>query len=147
MNVYTERERVHSFGDEDPCAEANREAIDGVLKQIPEMFASNRHGATVGTAAIKACVEALKPVGGRVLAFLGTMPSGGYGALKPRAGGGPHAVHSRHVYIVYRYTQKSKGPQSILTHTHPRTRRAFACSKLVACDPRRNLHALSYRLG
>ena len=57
-----------------------------MLKQIPEMFASNRHGATVGTAAIKACVEALKPVGGRVLAFMGTMPSGGYGALKPRAG-------------------------------------------------------------
>ena len=68
--------------------EANREAIDSVLKQIPEMFASNRHGAPVGTAAIKACIEALKPIGGRVLAFMGSMPTGGYGALKPRGGTG-----------------------------------------------------------
>ena len=43
--------------------ERNREAIDAVLKQIPEMFANNRHGSPVGTAAVKACVEALKPVG------------------------------------------------------------------------------------
>ena len=71
--------------------EAHRDAVDAVLKQIPEMFATNRHGAPAGTAAIKACVEALKPVGGRVLAFVGTMPTGGYGGLKNRAapvGGG-----------------------------------------------------------
>ena len=64
----------------------NREALEGVLKQIPEMFTDNRHGAPAGTAAVKACVEALKPVGGRVLAFFGSMPSGGYGALKNRDG-------------------------------------------------------------
>jgi hypothetical protein len=50
--------------------EDNRANIDSVLKQIPEMFANNRHGSPVGTAAVKACIEALKPHGGRVLAFM-----------------------------------------------------------------------------
>ena len=70
--------------------ERNREAIDAVLKQIPEMFANNRHGAPVGTAAVKACVEALKPVGGRVLAFMGTQPTGGLGKLSNRAAQAPN---------------------------------------------------------
>ena len=69
---------------------ANREAIDAVLKQIPEMFANNRHGSPVGTAAVKACVEALKPVGGRVLAFMGTQPTGGLGKLSNRAAQAPN---------------------------------------------------------
>ena len=64
--------------------EANKADIVAVLKQIPEMFASGRHGLPCGTAAIKACVEALKPTGGRVLAFVATMPTGGYGAVKGR---------------------------------------------------------------
>ena len=70
--------------------ERNREAIDAVLKQIPEMFANNRHGSPVGTAAVKACVEALKPVGGRVLAFMGTQPTGGLGKLSNRAAQAPN---------------------------------------------------------
>ena len=37
---------------------------------IPEMFSNKRHGSPVGTAAVKACIEALKPHGGRVLAFM-----------------------------------------------------------------------------
>ena len=70
--------------------ERNREAVDAVLKQIPEMFANNRHGAPAGTAAVKACVEALKPVGGRVLAFMGTQPTGGLGKLSNRAAQAPN---------------------------------------------------------
>ena len=65
--------------------EDNRANIDSVLKQIPEMFANNRHGSPVGTAAVKACIEALKPHGGRVLAFMGTQPTGGFGKLTNRA--------------------------------------------------------------
>ena len=64
--------------------EANQADIAAALKQIPEMFASGRHGLPCGAAAIKACVEALKPTGGRVLAFVATMPTGGYGAVKGR---------------------------------------------------------------
>jgi len=64
--------------------EANRADIAAALRQIPEMFASGRHGLPCGAAAIKACVEALKPTGGRVLAFVATMPTGGYGAVKGR---------------------------------------------------------------
>jgi len=64
--------------------EANKDDIVAVLKQIPEMFASGRHGLPCGAAAIKACVEALKPTGGRVVSFIATMPTGGYGAVKGR---------------------------------------------------------------
>ena len=59
--------------------EDNRANIDSVLKQIPDMFANNRHGSPVGTAAVKACIEALKPHGGRVLARV---------LIPGRAGGG-----------------------------------------------------------
>ena len=66
----------------------NRDAIDGVLKQLPKMFCdpmeNGRRGAPCGAAAVKACVEALKPIGGRVLAFIASLPTGGMGALKPR---------------------------------------------------------------
>jgi len=62
----------------------NMESIKDVLAKIPEMFASGRHGLPCGVAAIKACVEALKPIGGRVVSFIATMPSGGYGAVKGR---------------------------------------------------------------
>ncbi len=62
----------------------NIDDIKKVLKDIPEMFAAGRHGLPCGTAAIKACVEALKPTGGRVVSFIATMPTGGYGAIKGR---------------------------------------------------------------
>ena len=64
--------------------EDNRANIDSVLKQIPEMFANNRHGSPVGTAAVKACIEALKPHGGRVLAFMVSLFIFPYGQLVSR---------------------------------------------------------------
>ena len=64
--------------------EDNRANIDSVLKQIPDMFANNRHGSPVGTAAVKACIEALKPHGGRVLAFMVSSFKLAYGQLVRR---------------------------------------------------------------
>ena len=71
-----------------PLAEC-KEAFKSTVGQIAEMFATSRPGSPAGTAAIKSCVEALKPVGGKVLAFVATMPSGGYGAAKANRSAGP----------------------------------------------------------
>jgi protein transport protein SEC24 len=111
-----------------PC----RDAIDGVLKQLPKMFCdpkeNGRRGAPCGAAAVKACVEALKPIGGRVLAFIASLPTGGMGALKPRGpvnqgstagGGGGGGVNNESDKDAAKYL--APGDKVRSPHTGPHT--------------------------
>ena len=62
----------------------NKDAIKNLLKQIPEMFANSRPSAVVSGAAIKSAIDALKYKGGKIMLFLGSMCSGGWGKLEIR---------------------------------------------------------------
>jgi len=64
----------------------NREAIESLLKMIPETFSSTAPGPNASTAAIKAGIECLKPTGGKVMAFMATIPNVGLGKLEARTG-------------------------------------------------------------
>ena len=62
----------------------NREAIEKLLKTIPESFSSSAPGPNASTAGIKSAIECLKPTGGKVMAFLATIPNVGIGKLEAR---------------------------------------------------------------
>ncbi len=64
----------------------NRETIEHLLKTIPETFASATPGANASTAAIKAGIECLKATGGKIMAFMASIPDTGLGKLEPRTG-------------------------------------------------------------
>ena len=53
---------------------------------IPETFSTSPPGACAMTAGIKASVEYLKPVVGKVMALIATMPNAGLGKLEARTG-------------------------------------------------------------
>ncbi|KAI8470003.1 MAG: Sec23/Sec24 trunk domain-containing protein [Monoraphidium minutum] len=62
-----------------------KEQLVDLLHSIPGMFSSAAHGPeSCGSAAIEACIELLKPVGGRIHAFLATLPNSGVRSLKIR---------------------------------------------------------------
>jgi protein transport protein SEC24 len=63
-----------------------------LLERIPGLFseASHQSGESAGSAAIKACIETMKCVGGgRLLTFVHSLPHKGALALKPRESGKP----------------------------------------------------------
>ncbi|OUS46498.1 protein transport protein Sec24-like CEF [Ostreococcus tauri] len=64
----------------------NRSAIDSLLKVIPETFSTASMGPNASTAGIKAAIECLKPTGGKVMAFLATIPNVGVGKVEARVG-------------------------------------------------------------
>jgi len=64
----------------------NREAIQQLLKAIPETFASATPGPNASTAAIKAGIECLKPTGGKIMVFMSGIPNVGLGKLEARTG-------------------------------------------------------------
>ena len=66
----------------------NKETLKTLLKQIPEMFANSRPSAVASGAAIKSAIDALKYKGGKVMLFLGSMCSGGWGKLEVRTHSG-----------------------------------------------------------
>ncbi|XP_011628219.1 protein transport protein Sec24-like At4g32640 [Amborella trichopoda] len=61
-----------------------REHLEQLLKSIPDMFQSNRVAESAFGAAIKGAFLALKPTGGKLLAFQSVLPSLGIGALSAR---------------------------------------------------------------
>ena len=64
----------------------NRTAIDNLLRVIPETFSTSGMGPSAMTAGIKAGIECLKPTGGKVMAFMATIPNVGIGKLEARTG-------------------------------------------------------------
>ena len=64
----------------------HRESFENLLKMIPETFSTSPPGACAMTAGIKASIEYLKPVGGKVMAFVATIPNAGLGKLEARTG-------------------------------------------------------------
>ena len=65
-------------------------ALKALLESIPKMFSATQVGESAGGAALHAAVDALKNgVGGRVVAFLATLPRAGALALRPREAGRP----------------------------------------------------------
>lgn len=68
----------------------HREELSSLLSSIPEMFAGTQAGESAGGAALKAGVEALKAgVGGRLVAFISSLPHKGVMPLRPREAGRP----------------------------------------------------------
>lgn len=63
-----------------------REQLAELLSSIPGMFAAAQGPECCSTAAIEACVELLKPTGGKVHAFVTGLPNAGSRALKMRDG-------------------------------------------------------------
>eukprot|EP00775_Hariotina_reticulata_P004086 gene4086-4333_t len=63
-----------------------REQLAELLSSIPNMFATAAGAESCGAAAIEAAVELLKPSGGKVHAFLSSLPSTGTKALRMRDG-------------------------------------------------------------
>ena len=66
----------------------NKDAIKTLLKQIPDMFANSRPSAVASGAAVKSAIDALKYKGGKIMLFLGSMCSGGWGKLEVRTHSG-----------------------------------------------------------
>lgn len=63
-----------------------KEQLQELLGCIPSMFATAAGPECCATAAIEACVELLKPTGGKIHAFMSSLPNCGTKALKLREG-------------------------------------------------------------
>lgn len=61
-----------------------REQLAELLASIPNMFAASAGPESCSAAAIEACVELLKPTGGKLHAFVSSLPNSGVKALKMR---------------------------------------------------------------
>ncbi|GLC37974.1 hypothetical protein PLESTF_000604900 [Pleodorina starrii] len=64
--------------------EEHREQLKELLEALPGMWTSNRSNDNCAGAAIESAVDLLKPYGGKVHAFIASLPSVGVHALKPR---------------------------------------------------------------
>lgn len=65
--------------------ERHREDLKALLEAVPRAFSTPSGGAdNCGAAAIVACIETLKPTGGKLHVFASSMPGVGALALKPR---------------------------------------------------------------
>lgn len=67
-----------------PQLATSRAHVEAVLDRIPEMFADTRAMQGCSGAVIKACVDGLKDLGGRLAVFQSTISSVGYGRLASR---------------------------------------------------------------
>ncbi|GIL50904.1 hypothetical protein Vafri_6870 [Volvox africanus] len=68
--------------------EEHREQLKELLEALPGMWSSNRSNDNCAGAAIEAAIDLLKPYGGKVHAFIASLPSVGVHALKPREAAG-----------------------------------------------------------
>eukprot|EP00198_Chlamydomonas_reinhardtii_P000301 XP_001689636.1 COP-II coat subunit [Chlamydomonas reinhardtii] len=64
--------------------EEYREQLKELLEGLPAMWANNRINENCAGAAIEAAIDLLKPGGGKVHAFVASLPAVGVHALKPR---------------------------------------------------------------
>jgi len=70
--------------------ETHTEQLKSLLEKIPIIYKDTHAAESAGGAAIKACIETVKSVGGgRVLSFINGLPHKGYLALRPREAGKP----------------------------------------------------------
>lgn len=68
--------------------EQHRDALKALLEALPEMWAANRVNDNCAGAAIEAAIDLLKPWGGKVHAFVASLPTVGVHALKMREAAG-----------------------------------------------------------
>ena len=70
--------------------ETHSKPLKNLLDRIPQLYKDTHAAESAGGAAIKACVETLKYVGGgRLLSFISSLPHKGFLALRPREAGKP----------------------------------------------------------